>query len=81
MILSVLVSGKDRPLMHYRDLATSLCHKFKLPDLTTPTQVRKAGATLAVDQGSDKATIEKFAIYTMHSSSMSEKYYRGRSRT
>lgn len=36
---SVLDTGKGCPLTHYRDLATSLCHKFKLPDLPTPTQV------------------------------------------
>lgn len=36
---SVLDTGKGCPLTHYRDLATSLCHKCKLPDLPTPTQV------------------------------------------
>lgn len=76
----VLVTGKGRLLALYRDLVASLCRRFDIAELPTPTEIRKAGATLAIDQGSNKATMEELAKQMTHSTSTSETYYWDRNR-
>lgn len=45
-----------------------------------PTEVRKSGATLAVDQQSDQATMEELAKHMTHSTATSQRHYRDRNR-
>ena len=77
---TVLVTSRGRPLTHYRYLVASLCRRFELEELPTPTEVRKSGATLAVDQQSDQATMEELGKHMTHSTATSQRHYRDRNR-
>lgn len=73
---SVLVTGRGQPLTSYRDHVNALCRKFHLGPMPTPTQMRKVGASSAVQQNVGQSAMEEISKHMTHSSAVSEKYYR-----